>query len=160
MDRKMPRCRLYLGKVGSGASTSLNQMAKISIKQVAEAIYSSAKNKSGAELERALANSVEFLARKNLISKAPEILSHLEHISDAEQQILRAKVLSKMPLSKTAADKVETLLKSRYKTKKPALEWKEDKTLIGGIRIETEDEVLDMSLKNKLNQLQNYLLTQ
>ncbi len=135
-------------------------MAKISTKQVAQAIYSSAKDKSGAELEYALGNCVEFLAKKNLLSKAPEILRHLENISDAEQNILRAKVLSRVPLNKTATDTVKNLLKTRHKTKTPALEWREDKSLIGGMRIETEDEVLDLSLKNKINQLQNYLLTQ
>ena len=61
--------------------------------------------------------------------------------------------------TKILTDKVENLLKARYKTKTPALQWKEDKSLVGGVRIETENEVLDLSLKNKLNQLQNYLLT-
>lgn len=134
-------------------------MSKISTKTVAEAIYSSAKNKTGAELEHALQNAVEFLAKKNLIGKASEILACIERISDAEQNILRAKILSKAPLTKILTDKVENLLKARYKTKTPALQWKEDKSLVGGVRIETENEVLDLSLKNKLNQLQNYLLT-
>lgn len=139
---------------------SQNQMSKISTKQIAEAIYSSAKNKGGAELDHVLKNAVDFLAKKNLLSKSPEILRHLEHISDAETNTLRAKVLSKNPLTKKMSDQVENFLKKRYETKTPALQWQEDKTLIGGMRIETEDEILDLSLKNKLNQLQDYLLTQ
>ncbi len=135
-------------------------MSKLSTKQVAEAIYASAKNKTGAELSSALQNAVEFLAKKNLLGKAPEIIRHVKRISDAEHGILRAKVLSKTPLTKTETAKVESLLEKRHKGKGAVLEWKEDKGLLGGIRIETEDEVLDLSLKNKVNQLQNYLLKQ
>ena len=132
---------------------------KLSTKNVAEAIYATAKNKSGSELEHVLKMSVEFLAKKNLLSKASEILKHLEQLSDTEHDILRAKVLSRKPLTKKATDEVESLLKKRYKSKDTVLEWKEDKTLIGGVRIETNEEVIDMSLRNKLNQLQAHLLT-
>ena len=136
-----------------------NLMAKISTKNVAGAIYASAKDKSGAELNTALKMAVEFLAKKNLLSEAPQILQDMEQISDTEQGILRARVLSRKPLTKKATDEVESLLTNRYKSKSHVLEWKENKSLIGGVRIETKDEVIDMSLKNKLNQLQNHLLT-
>ncbi len=134
-------------------------MSKLSTKNVAEAIYATAKNKSGTELEHALKMSVEFLAKKNLLSKAPEILKNLEQLLDTEHNILRARVLSRKPLSKKATEEVEGLLKKRYKSKDTVLEWMEDKTLIGGMRIETNNEIIDMSLKNKLNQLQAHLLT-
>ncbi len=134
-------------------------MAKISTKQIAEAIYATTKNKSGVELERALANAVQFLAKKNLLSKAPEILSRMEHISDTDHGITRARVSSKSPLTKKVTEKIESMLKKRYKAKEAVLDFKEDNTLIGGMRIETEEEVIDLSLKDKLNQLQNYLLT-
>ena len=133
-------------------------MARISTKNVAEAIYSSSKNKSGAELDVALKMAVEFLAKKDLLSKAPEILQKLGQICDNEQGILRARVLSRKPLARKATDEVESLLTNRYKSKSPVLEWKEDDSLIGGVRIETKEEVIDMSLKNKLNQLQTHLL--
>lgn len=133
-------------------------MVKISTKNVAEAIYASAKNKGGTELSSVLRNAVEFIAKKNLLSKTPEILRYIEHVSDFETNTLLAKVLSKTPLTKKLSDQVENLLKKRYKTKTPMLEWQEDKSLIGGVRIETEDEIIDLSLKNKVEQLQNYLL--
>ena len=134
-------------------------MTRNSTKHIAEAIYQTAKNKSGVQLEQAIKMSVEFLAKKNLLSKGPEILKYMEHFFDAENNIVRAKVSSKNPLTKTETGKIESLLTARYKTKTPAIEWKEDKTLIGGVRIEAKDEVIDLSLKNKVNQLQTYLLT-
>ena len=133
-------------------------MAKISTKQVAEAIYASVKGKSGAGMDHALKNAVEFLAKKNLLSKSSEILKYIERFSDKDQNIVRARVSSNNPLSKSATEKVENLLKKRHKTKDAVLEWKEDKTVIRGMVVETEEEIMDLSMKNRLMQLQNHLL--
>ncbi len=133
-------------------------MAKISTKQVAEAIYASVKDKSGTGMEHALKNAVEFLAKKNLLSKSSEILKYIERFSDKDHNIVRARVSSRNPLSKIATETVENLLKKRHKAKDAVLEWKEDKTVIRGMIIETEEEILDLSMKNRLNQLQTYLI--
>ncbi|MES2088246.1 MAG: F0F1 ATP synthase subunit delta [Patescibacteria group bacterium] len=134
-------------------------MAKFSSKNIAEAIYQSAKNKTGAELDSALKMAVEFLAKKNLLSKTPEILNYITQLSDTEQNIVRAKVSSKNPLSKSAEEKIETLLKARHKSKTPRIEWKEDKSLLGGVKIEAGGEILDLSLKHRVDRLQEYLMT-
>jgi len=134
-------------------------MPTISTKNVAQAIYAAAKDKSGDELTRAMANAVEFLAKKNLLSKAPKILEDLENIHNADQGIVSAKVSSKTPLTKYTIDEIRHILKSRYKANEIVVHEKEDKSLLGGIRIEAKDEIIDLSLKNKLNKLHNYLLT-
>ena len=133
-------------------------MKRISTKHIALAIYAAAKNKVGAELEQILSNAVEFLAKKNLLGKAPEILKHLKQVEHADQNIVTAKVLSKEKLPKHSRDDIEHSLKRRYKAREIILETEEDKSLIGGIRIEAQDEVIDISLKNQLNQLQKHLL--
>lgn len=132
---------------------------KLSPKHIAQAIYASAKDKTGAERDRALELSVEFLARKNLLGKAPEILKHLERVKNQDLKIVSAAVTSRTPLTKYAEDEVKHALKKRYKAEDIILELQEDKSLLGGIKIEANDEVIDLSFKNKLNQLQNHLLT-
>lgn len=134
-------------------------MAKLSTKHIAEAVYASAKDKTGAERERALELSVEFLAKKNLLGKAPEILKHLERIKNNDLKIVSAKVTGASPLTKYTEDEVRHALKKRYKAEDVILELQEDKTLVGGVKIEANDEIIDLSFKNKLNQLQNHLLT-
>ena len=134
-------------------------MAKLSPKTIAQAIYKTAKDKSGTELERALQLSVEFLAKKNWLSKTPEILKHLEQVKNQDLGIVSAKVTSCAPLTKYTSDEVKHALKKRYKAEDVIVELQEDKKLIGGIKIEANDEVIDLSFKNKLNQLQNHLLT-
>jgi len=133
-------------------------MAKISTKNVAEAIYESAKDKSGTELERALSNAKDFLVKKNLISKSAEILTHLQKLADKDSGTVRAKVLSSDKLSDHKVSEIKTSLKHRYKAEHIILDPEEDKTLIGGVRIEANDEIIDLSLKNKVKQLQNHLL--
>lgn len=131
---------------------------KISTKNIAQAIYESAKDKSGAELERALVNAKDFLAKKNLISKSAEILEHLQKLADKDSGTVRAKILSPDKISDHRASEIKTSLKHRYKAEHIILDQAEDKTLIGGFRIEAEDEIIDLSLKNKVNQLKNHLL--
>ena len=131
---------------------------KISTKKIAQAIHASTKNKSGKELEQSLVNVVEFLAKKNLLSKAPQILKQLEETLNTEGRIVRAKVSSKSELGKHTTDELKHALQHRYKAEDIVLDLHEDKTLLGGIKIETQDEIIDLSIENKLNQLQNHLL--
>lgn len=134
-------------------------MAKLSTKYIAGAIFESLKNKSGAELATATTHVLDFLKKNNLFSKAPEILKYLEKIHDKDSNTVRAKILTKTPLSKSLTEHLETALKKRYKAKEVILEPIEDQTLLGGVRIESNDEVIDLSLKNKVHQLQEYLMT-
>ena len=135
-------------------------MAKISTKDVATAFYESAKSKSGADLERTMTNAVEFLNKHKLLSKASEILWHLEKIHNKDLGVVSATVTSKRPLAKKNLDEIKKILKNRYKALDITLHTHEDLSLIGGIKIEANDEMIDLSLKNKVRQLQNHLLHQ
>lgn len=132
---------------------------RISTKNIALAIYESAKEKSGAELERALTNARDFLVKKNLISKSTEILEHLQKLADKDSGTVRAKILSSEKISDHKASEIKTSLKHRYKAEHIVLDIEENKSLLGGFRIETENEVIDLSTKSKLNQLKAHLLS-
>ncbi|MDO8620075.1 MAG: ATP synthase F1 subunit delta [bacterium] len=133
-------------------------MAKTSTKDIAKALYESTKDKSGAELTRLLENAVTFLAKNRLLGKSPEILEHLEKIRDKDLGIVSAKVISKNPLTKHTLDEIKKTLRTRYHASDITLHTSEDSSLIGGITIEANDELIDLSLKNKLHQLQAHLL--
>ncbi len=133
-------------------------MAKTSTKDIAKALYESTKDKSGVELSRLLENAVAFLAKNRLLGKSPEILEQLEKIRDKDLGIVSARVTSKNPLTKHTLDEIKKTLKTRYRASDITLHTSEDSSLIGGIKIEANDELIDLSLKNKLHQLQNHLL--
>ncbi len=133
-------------------------MAKTSTKDIAKALYESTKDKSGVELERILASAVAFLAKGRLLSKTPEILAQFEKIRNKDLGVVSAKVTSKSPLTKNTLDEIKKTLKTRYQASDITLKTFEDPSLIGGIKIEANDELIDLSLKNKLSQLQAHLL--
>ena len=134
-------------------------MATISINNLAHAIYDSSKGKEGTELDQLMTHVTGFLAEKHMLGKAPHILEMLEKIIDTHEGVVRATISSKEKLHKKMADDVEKIVKDRYKAKDVHLSFIEDKELLGGIKIEVGDEVINMTLKNKLNKLQNYLIT-
>ena len=61
--------------------------------------------------------------------------------------------------TKKTLDEIKKILKNRYEASDITLHAHEDLTLIGGVKIEANDEMIDLSLKNKVRQLQNHLLT-
>jgi F-type H+-transporting ATPase subunit delta len=134
-------------------------MASISIKNLAHAIYESSFEKEGASLDEILAKSVIFLRDKNLIGKKEEILKELEKIINKKEGIIKAKISTSTKLNDQAEKEIIEFIKKKYQAQTVEIEKYEDKKLLGGIKIEIGDEIIDTTLSNKIIQLQNYLIT-
>lgn len=133
-------------------------MASISTKNIAEAIYESSCNKEGVILDDIITKSAIFIKDKNLISKKEEILRALEKIINREEGIVKAKITTKSETEKEFEKKIEEFIKSKYKAKEVILELKVDPQVLGGIKIEIGDEIIDTTLSSKIHQLQDYLI--
>ena len=129
-------------------------MATISNNNIARAIYLASKN----NLEDFPLKVVRFLVKKKLLFQSPNILSHLEKIMNEEDGKIKAEVWSVEKIDEIMKKSLENSLSSRYGGKKIILEEHLNPKLLGGFRIEINDEVLDLSLKNKINQLQEHLI--
>ncbi|MBK5215483.1 MAG: F0F1 ATP synthase subunit delta [Candidatus Pacebacteria bacterium] len=134
-------------------------MATISINNIASAIYESSIGKDGAELDDIMKKAVSVISQKNLLSKSKEIIIQLEKIVDKKEGTIRAKISSKIKLNEKITNEIEDFIKKRYSAKKIVLEFEIDDKLLGGIKIEVGDEIIDTTLKNKIKKLQNYLIT-
>jgi len=133
-------------------------MSQVSNKEIAQAIFKGSKDKKDHELSMYFKKIVIFLNKKRLISKAPDILIKLKKIVDQEEGVLSGVVTSAHKLSNhTKHDLIHKITK-RYKAKEVELEEVVDERLLGGLRIEASDEVIDLTLRNKINQLQEYLI--
>jgi F-type H+-transporting ATPase subunit delta len=135
-------------------------MAKISINNLAKAIYEASSSKEGPELDAISKKVVDLMSKKNLIGKSKEILAQIKRIEDKNEGIVRAKISTRIKIDKKIVDEIEEFIKKRYKAKKAVLDFEIDDKLLGGIKIEIGDEIIDTTLKNKIKKLQNYLLTQ
>ncbi len=133
-------------------------MATISINNLARAIYEATQDKSGAPLSSALANATELISRNHMMGKSGDILTALQKIIDDDSGIVRATVTSGSKLSEGHIEDIEHELKKRYGAKEIALATKEDTKLLDGIKIEVGDEIIDLTLAKRINQLQEYLL--
>ncbi len=94
-----------------------------------------------------------------MIGKSPEILSHLQKIIDEKEGVVRAHIETAHPLRETTISHQKELVK-RYNAKEVKLEIVENKNHLGGIKIQVADEVINLTLANKLHQLQDYLNSQ
>jgi ATP synthase F1 delta subunit len=133
-------------------------MTAISNNNIARAIYLAFKDKSHADQPVFLKNVVNFLARKRLLSKAPDILERLNKIINEDKGVVTAKVWSPEKLSEATNKEIAQILARRYSGKEIDLEESPDEKLIGGYKIEVNDEVIDLTIKNRIAKLQEYLI--
>lgn len=132
-------------------------MATLSNNDIARSIYLLVKDKGTAEQSILYEKVVKFLFRKRLLSKSGEILSHLTKIINKEEGTIVAKVSSVEALDHKTKIHLEQFLKKRYTAKEVTLVEVLEKKLLGGLRLEVNDEVLDLSVKNKVKKLQEHL---
>ena len=130
-------------------------MTTISNNDIARAIYLASKNH--ARLEQFFPQVVQFLARKRLLSKVPDILLRLDKIINDEEKRIVARVSSATKINEIMNKELAQILTKRYSAKEVNLIENLDEKLLGGFKIEVNDEVIDLTVKNKIWKLQEYL---
>lgn len=133
-------------------------MTAISNNNIAKAIYEGSRDKQGHELSPYVKDVVKFLARKRLVSKASDILSKLEKIINQSEDRVVARVSGAEALDHKTKLHISYFLKDRYSAKDIVLEEILDKKLLGGIKIEVNDEIIDLSIQNRMRKLQEHLI--
>ena len=124
-------------------------MAKISTKNLAQAIYGS---------KASVKEVVDFLYKRRLLGKSEEILKELENIENQEKDIVKMKVSSAKDIPDHHKKELEKEMKEKYGAREIVSECFTDRNLLGGMKIEIGEEVLDDTYRNRLNQLSKHLL--
>lgn len=132
-------------------------MASISNNDIARAIYLSTKDKNNVDVSKTIAGTVKFLSKRRLIARAPVILNKLKNIINQENGIVEVKVSSVKNLKNEDKKYITELLKKKYEGKEFIFLEQVDERLLGGVRIEVNNEVIDITLKHKINKLQEHL---
>jgi len=133
-------------------------MTKISNNEIARAIYSLSEGKSLFEQSEISKRAVKFLFRRRLLSKAPEILAQLQKIINKEESRITAKVSSVNELDSRTKTHLEHALKKRYSGREVLWTESIDPMLLGGVKVEVNNEVIDLSIKNRIGKLQEHLI--
>lgn len=134
-------------------------MAKTSPKNIARAIFESLQGKEGEAMNSIIKKSSIYIRNNNLLGKKEEILFALEDIINKENGVVKAKVSTSNILDKEVQNEIEDFIRKRYKAKKVIIENIVIPRLLGGVKIEIGDEVIDATISNKVNQLQKFLIT-
>ncbi|MES3032018.1 MAG: F0F1 ATP synthase subunit delta [Patescibacteria group bacterium] len=132
-------------------------MTVISNNDIARAVYLVSKDKSHSEQVKISIKVVEFLSRKRLLSKSSDILSRLSKIINKAEGRVVARVSSVEKLDHKTKLHISHGLKKRYSAEEVIFQENIDSKLIGGLRIQVNDEIIDTSIKNKIGQLQEHL---
>ncbi|MEK7081242.1 MAG: F0F1 ATP synthase subunit delta [Patescibacteria group bacterium] len=134
-------------------------MTTISNNNIARAIHSATKGKNDAEQSLIFTKVIQFLFRRRLLSKAPDILLHLNKVINDEEGRITAKISSKSKLDEKIKKELAHALTKRYSVKEVVLSEVLDEKLLGGFKVEINDEVIDLTIKNKIGKLQEYLIS-
>jgi len=131
---------------------------KISPNNVAEAIYGATVGKSGILLAQTLGSAAQMIKNRRMLGKSEEVLRALQDILDKETGTIRVKVTTAKNMENGEKKKIENEIKEKYNAKSVISEFFRKEELLGGMRIQVGDEVLDASYKNKLQKLENFLM--
>ena len=133
-------------------------MSIISNNNIARAIYLVSKDKKETELQDINKKIMKFIIRRRLLSKTPDILKQLDKIINNETGKIIVKILSSKKLEDEYKKELTPFLKERYGGKEIIFIETLDKKLLGGIRIEVNNEIIDLTAKNKIKRLQEHLI--
>jgi F-type H+-transporting ATPase subunit delta len=132
-------------------------MTTISNNDIAHAIYLATRDKSKEEQSLVYGRVVKFLGRKRLLPKAPDILLRLNNIINNYEGRITARVSSGVEIDEATKKEITQTLARRYSVKEVILHHIVDTKLLGGFKVEVGDEVIDLTLKKKIEKLQEHL---
>jgi len=130
---------------------------KVNIKIYAYALYESLKQAKTSDFDLLISNFIKLLVQKNILSLADKIFIEFEKIYNEKEGVIDVKVSSAFAL--TALEKEKVLMVCQKVTgKKINLDEKIDLSLIGGLKLQFGDIVIDDSILARSSNLKNSLL--
>ena len=109
------------------------------------------------EIENLLKNFTNFLIIKRRFFFVEQILNNFIEICSQKRGELKTEIKSAKNLSKDEINKIKDEL-SKHFTSKIKLNYKYDESLIGGLIVQVGSMMIDTSIKNKLQQIENKMM--
>lgn len=99
---------------------------------------------------------LEILMEDGMIAQSPEIFQIFSDLYEREQGISPFRISSAIPLTGEQKERLEKGLAKRFK-KQIRAEYIVDPSLIGGLRIEGEGQIIDQSIPTRLQKMKEIL---
>ena len=130
---------------------------KVNVDQVFDVMAGVASNAND-PLPEAARNFLRLVIENGRLSALPEIASQFRSLKNAAGGTTDAVVFSAFPMDEQALSEVAAALEQRF-GRKLGIKLELDPSLIGGIRAVVGDEVLDTSVKARLEQMKVALIS-
>lgn len=134
-------------------------MAKVTTKDLAEALLQMTEEKSAEEIKTTLPLFVQYLAKKGMLKDADRIIEEYQKLYNKKYAIVDATVTLFNRLPQTTMKEIEEALKKKYQANTVRLTEKIDQRILGGMKIQVGDTVFDSTVKHSLKELEASLLT-
>ena len=108
-------------------------------------------------LELLFKNFLNFLISKRRFFYVEQILKKFNEICSEKRGELKAEISSAKELTQNEINKITDELSNNFKSK-VKLNYNHDKSLIGGLVVQVGSTMIDTSIKNKLQQIENRMI--
>ncbi len=132
---------------------ALSNNPKVSSEDLSKLLSGMVKTK----LDGKLSSFLSLVNQNHRLSAIPEIASQFEAMKDKSEGAAEVMITSAFPLEGSALKDLLSSLKKRFGGKELRPTIQVDPALIGGVRIQVGDEVMDSSVKAQLAQMQTSL---
>ncbi len=109
------------------------------------------------KLENLFENFLNFLIKKRRFFYIENILKNFLEICSKKRGELKAEIKSAKNLTASEINKITEELSNNFKSK-IKLNYKQDQSLIGGLVVQVGSTMIDTSIKNKLQQIENRMI--
>ncbi|MFZ4062311.1 MAG: F0F1 ATP synthase subunit delta [Polynucleobacter sp.] len=149
----------------AGCLEQLNELAQLAVLPEVAALSNNPKVSSEdlskllsgmvqTKLDGKLSSFLSLVNQNHRLSAIPEIASQFEAMKDKSEGAAEVMITSAFPLEGSALKDLLSSLKKRFGGKELRPTIQVDPALIGGVRIQVGDEVMDSSVKARLAQMQ------
>jgi F-type H+-transporting ATPase subunit delta len=131
---------------------------RVSARQYAQALYDLTDGKSKSEIEKSVADFARQMNKERKLKLAEKIFEQFGKIYNQEKGIIEAEVVTAEKLSTVLEKKVKDYVGKKYRAKEVVLKNTVAEKIKGGMVVRVGDEVMDGSMRGKLNELKKVLV--
>lgn len=125
-------------------------MTAVSYKDIAKVV--AAKLQDGAEASKIASELAQYLVAERRANDLDRIMREVERIRSEQENLLEVSAVSAFELSEETKKEISQL----FGDKQVILNEEIDKDLVGGVRIQAGDTLLDLSVRGQLNRLRTH----
>jgi F-type H+-transporting ATPase subunit delta len=132
---------------------------RISAQQYAQTLFDLTDGKSEFEIEKYVADFARYIHRNRKLKLADKIVEQFSKIYNQKNGIVEAEITTRKKIGEAEIKKMKQHILKKYQARKVVLKNTIDESLKGGFVLKVGDEVMDGSVKGKLNALKKFLVS-